>query len=179
MTSLDRDKLIELITNGNVQAISWDVQIVEDKLKHASWMLALATAGLGSIVIRGATLIGDSWVESEIVAKALVIVVIALFLSSLVVGALFQFRAYKSCDHKRQMMTLYLKQDIYLRNESSSTPSLERMHKVGELPEPDRTKFAELKNGDPDEDSLSQQLIWQQVLSAVAYAALLLVAFPR
>jgi len=117
LVDLDKDTQTEIITRTTAsqdKAIQFDIEIAEDGLRYSTWIIALATAGFGIILLNGDKF-GPLWLTKKELAWALTSSTI-LFLISSFVGASYYYYSNLFFRLERQNRTLLLKQEMYLLN---------------------------------------------------------------
>jgi hypothetical protein len=109
-------ELVETETEAHRDALSWDIQITEDKLNFSSWILALATAGLGLVITAGPPLILRA--RFPWASRGTLLICSVLFVASLIVGAYTKRSGYELIGDLRRKMTYWLKQRLKMMEEA-------------------------------------------------------------
>lgn len=106
------ERLVESWTQARIQALQFDLDVLNDKLRYSIWLTALGTGGIAVIIARFQALLPENALLID--PRFLPICAgISLFIS-IIVGGCMHWSAVGSFSRKRQTMTLLLKQESQL-----------------------------------------------------------------
>lgn len=165
-------KSFEAATKAKIEAISYDGQILEDRLKYSSWISALSIACLLMMAANFSEMIPK--VNSDTISKIIIATAIASIMLCLTLGGAYHYQAIATMADKRLKMTSYLKQySIGLSNTvdfGDHSTLYEQVWTLAFLPEEDRKKMMELD----DKPGVRE---WLLALQAALLAGAMLLVF--
>ena len=176
-----QEKIVELVAEAQVSAISFDLEIATDNLKYSTWCTAIATAGLGLAITSWEKLVrpgtSGTWVVLALLAVSIPLI------TSVAIGAFTNWQLNKEFSRKRQEMTFVLKQQVILVADDDVTETGrdlgQAMMDLKFLSTYDSAKIASLKRAGDTAPNIEKLVLFQQAAAAVGYVAALSVAASR
>jgi hypothetical protein len=159
-------KSIEVATKANVDAISFDGQILDDNLKYSNWMSALAIASLLMIASNFSDLVPAS--SPKTLQIVIILLAVVSLLAGIASGGIYHRQVISELENKRIRVTFLLKQhSIMLASPATFQGGMslcEQIWAYAFLGSSDKAKIDEIKKAKEAQKGL---LIVQGILLAL------------